>query len=216
MTREALIVGAAAVPGAEEFYARILRDADIVIACDAAGEWCLSLGRRPDLVVGDFDSACPGARERLEARGIPVRAYPVEKDASDLDIALTHARDMGAARVCFTGAFSGRLDHTLAALGTLQLAEDMAPRILEPGFRAWLLSGRTRPSIEFSVDSEATISVLALEASHGVTVTGMKYPLRGASVGVLSSLGISNTATGPVAGVSLITGTLLVIVSSDG
>lgn len=215
MDKEALIVGAAAVPGAQEFYTQILHDAEIVVACDAAGEWCLSMGRRPDMVVGDFDSALPGAKERLEALGVPVREYPPEKDASDLDIAVGHAKDLGATRVCFTAAFSGRLDHTLAALGTLQLAAGMAPCIMEPGFRAWLLSGRSRSAIEFPVQAGATISVLALEPSHGITLSGMKYPLRGASVGLLSSLGISNLAIGPTAGVSLITGTLLVIVSSD-
>lgn len=213
MIIDTLIVGAAAQPDAESFYRDILARAHRVIACDAAGEWCLQLGRRPDIVVGDFDSAVPGAQERLAAAGIPFVEYPAAKDESDLDLAVVHARTMGASQTCFTAAFSGRMDHTLAALGTLQLAADMAPCVVEPGFRAWLLSGTFRPAIEFPVDPGATISVLALEPSHGVTISGMKYPLRGASVGVLSSLGISNIALGPTAGVSLTSGTLLVMVT---
>ncbi|MHB1340269.1 MAG: thiamine diphosphokinase [Coriobacteriia bacterium] len=213
MTIDTLIVGAAAQPDSEDFYRDLLARADRVIACDAAGEWCVRLGRRPEIVVGDFDSASPGAPGRLADAGIRVAEYPVDKDASDLDLAIVHAREMGARECCFTAAFSGRIDHTLAALGTLQRAADMAPSVLEPGFRAWLLSGAARPDIEFSTEPGETISVLALEPSHGVTIAGMKYPLRGASVGVLSSLGISNVASGTVAGVSLMSGTLLVIVS---
>lgn len=214
MTHDTLIVGAAPVEGAEDFYRCLLDGARRVIACDAAGEWMLALGRRPDLVVGDFDSAAPGAEDRLRGAGIPVDAYPAEKDSSDLDLAVRRAREMGAREVCFTAAFSGRLDHTLAALGTLQLAADMAPAIAEPGFRAWLLSA-SRPVIQFPAAEGDVISVLALEPSHGVTLSGMKYPLRGASVGVLSSLGISNVACGPAVAVSLLTGTLLVIASED-
>jgi len=70
---ETLIVGAAPVDGAERFYTGIVTCAQRVIACDAAAEWCLSLGRRPDAVVGDFDSATRGA---ITARG---SGYPRDR-----------------------------------------------------------------------------------------------------------------------------------------
>ena len=40
--------------------AGLLRADDFIIACDAGYQNCARLGRRPDIIVGDFDSApCP-------------------------------------------------------------------------------------------------------------------------------------------------------------
>jgi len=144
-----------------------------------------------------------------------VIVYPEDKDASDLDLAIGYARSTGATTVCFTAAFSSRLDHTLAALGSLERAFDLMPWVAEPGFTAWLLTDQGRRSVTVSAPAGTTVSLLAFRPTHGVTLTGMKYPLRGASLGVLSSLGISNVMVDERASVSITNGTLLVIVSRD-
>jgi thiamine pyrophosphokinase len=213
MSLEVLIVGSAPVPGADDFYERLLTDASYVIACDAAAEWCIALGRVPDIAVGDFDSAAAGAPERLLAAGVDVRLFPAEKDESDLDLALAVARSLSQPRVVLTAAYSERLDHTLAALGTASAAADLAARIEEPTFSATVLSARGISSTVIDITPGATVSVMALEASHGVTLVGMRYPLENASVPILSSLGISNIALEPRVRVSLAEGTLLVIAS---
>lgn len=213
MNHTTLVVGAAPIPDAEGFYRALLARAEHVVACDAAGEWCLSLGRRPDLVVGDFDSAQAGAAGRLEAAGIEVIRYPVAKDESDLDLALAAARNRGAVQVTFTAAFSERLDHTLSAIGTLLRASDLAPRIDEPALSGALVDAMSCPSVELPVDPGSTVSVLALRAASGVTLDGLHYPLVGANLPLLSSLGLSNIARGDVVRVSLAEGTVLVIAS---
>lgn len=214
MIGSALIVGAAPIPGAEGFYRELLRNACFVIACDAAGEWCQALGRTPDLAVGDFDSAGEGARERLEALGCEVIVYPTVKDESDLDIALTHARSRGFTRVIFTSAYSLRLDHSLAAIGTLLRASDLSPTIEEPSFSAYVVDSATSPVVEFTTRPGATISVLSLVHATGVTLSGLMYPLVDATLPLLSSLGLSNV-TGPtgILKVALAEGTVLVIAS---
>jgi thiamine pyrophosphokinase len=215
MSTRTLIVGAAPALNAEAFYRALLASADDVLACDAAGEWCLSLGCRPDLVVGDFDSATPGAAARLTAAGIEVLAYPSAKDQSDLDLAVEVARKRGATQVTFTAAFSERLDHTLAAIGALVRASDLAPRIEEPSFCAAVVDETSCPAIELVVVPGSTISVLSLRAASGVTLHGLGYPLVNARLPLLSSLGLSNIATGEVVRVSVAAGTLLVIASHD-
>ena len=213
MSQEVLIVGSAPVPGANDFYERLLADASFVIACDAAAEWCISLGRVPDIAVGDFDSAAAGAPERLLAAGVDVRRFSAEKDESDLDLAIAVARSLSLASIVLTAAYSERLDHTLAALGTASAAADLAARIEEPAFSATVLSTRGISSAVIDTTLGATVSVMALEASSGVTLAGMRYPLENASVPLLSSLGISNVALESRVRVSLAEGTLLVIAS---
>ncbi len=167
MLQEVLIVGAAPVTGADAFYRDLLVRSEFVIACDAAAEWCVSLGRVPEIAVGDFDSAAPDAPDRLLERGIDVRVFPAEKDQSDLDLALALARESDARRVVFTAAYSERLDHTLAALGTVSSAADLGARIQEPTFTGVLLSDRGARSVELDVVPGALVSVLPLEASTG-------------------------------------------------
>jgi len=209
-----LIVGAVPVVGAEEFYRALLGGADTVIACDAAGEWCLALGRTPDLVVGDFDSARPGAKERLEAAGVEVRSFPTAKDESDLDLALAAARERGTSGVILTAAFSERLDHSLAAIGTALRAADLNPVIEEPTFRAFLVDAADRPAVHWSAPAGTTVSVIALVSSSGVTLDGLVYPLTEARLPLLSSLGLSNIVdSGGVVGVTVAQGTVLVIAS---
>lgn len=119
------IVGASPAADDRDFYRALLAGSEAVIAADAAGEWCVALGRVPDLTIGDFDSAADGAVARLVAAGSRVVELPAEKDVSDLDAALERARRLGAQAVTFTAAFSDRIDHTLAALGTVLSAADL-------------------------------------------------------------------------------------------
>lgn len=214
MSSSALIVGAAPVAGSEAFYRQLLTEAAFVIACDAAGEWCVALGRTPDLVVGDFDSAGEGAAARLEALGCEVVVYPAAKDESDLDIALAHARSRGFAQVILTAAYSERLDHSLAAIGALLRASDLRPTIEEPGFTAYLADAARSPLVEFTARPGATVSVIGLVHATGVTLSGLVYPLVDATLPLLSSLGLSNVV-GPagVVRVALAAGTVLVIAS---
>lgn len=213
MAEEILIVGAAPTPDAGPFYRDLLGRSELVIACDAAAEWCIELGRVPEIAVGDFDSAAPGACERLVAVGVDVRRFPAEKDESDLDLALAVARSLSPARVILTAAYTARLDHTLAAIGTVSEAADLAASVEEPGFCAVVVSDRGLSTRVIDTVPGATVSVIALEESQRVTLAGLTYRLDDADLGLLSSLGLSNVADESRVRISLARGTLFVIAS---
>lgn len=210
-----LIVGAAPSPGCEKFYRTLLAAADTVIACDGAGEWCVALGRIPDLVVGDFDSSAAGAEDRLRGLGITVERHPPVKDESDLDLALAAARRYGSPCVTFTAAYTERFDHTLGAIGALYRGRDLAPSIEEPGFVAVVADAIARPTVEIPVSTGTTVSVLALQPSSGVTLEGLEFPLTNETLPFLSSRGLSNIARAERVTVSVAAGTLLVIASRE-
>ncbi len=216
MTIDTLIVGAAPHRACESYYAGLLRQARLVIAADAAGEWCIELGRVPDAVVGDFDSSSTDALERLTEAGAVTERHPRDKDETDLDLAITHARRHGARSLTLTAAFAARIDHTLASVGSMLRAADLLPVAREPSFDAYLLTQRHRTALELDVEPGTTVSLLALEPCHGVTIDGMRYPLQDRSLGVLSSIGISNVATEPSVSVRLRHGALLVVLLRDG
>ncbi len=80
---------------------------DCVIAVDRGYASLRRAGIAPDVAVGDFDSLG-------FAPDCPTRTFPVEKDASDMELAMREALERGADEVLLYGAFSARLDHTLA------------------------------------------------------------------------------------------------------
>jgi thiamine pyrophosphokinase len=209
---DALVVGAAPETGGEAFYRTLLAAAPLVIAADAGAEWSASLGRMPDVALGDFDSAAPGAAERLAAAGVDVRIFPVAKDASDLDLAVVEARARGAVDVVLTACTSQRLDHTLAALGALASAADLRASIDEPALAAWALEPPALSRLDLDGSAGALVSVFAVApTAEGVTLRGMRFPLDDARLEPLSSHGLSNELVGGPASVSVCSGRLLVL-----
>lgn len=208
----AVVAGAAPRAGADDFYRTVLASADIVVAADAAAEWCVALGRVPDAAVGDFDSSADGAPQRLRALGVDVVEYPPAKDDSDLELAVGEARRRGATMLTITAASSLRPDHTLATIGVLAAAADIAAEIAEPDFTAWALSGDGRSGVRLAGPAGAVVSVFAVSAAaRGVTLDGLRYSLRDAVLEPLSGHGLSNELTGAVASIDVAEGRLLVI-----
>lgn len=208
---DALVVGAAPADGEEAFYRALLSASPFVVAADAAAEWCAALDRVPDIAVGDFDSSRAGAPSRLRAAGAKVIEHPARKDATDLDLALLAARDAGATSATFSAAFTARLDHTLASLGTLRDAADLAARVVEPGFDAWVLGEGARESLMLEGGSGVPVSIIALERARGVSLGGLLYGLEEAELDPMSGLGIGNAMAGDTATVRLRSGVLLVV-----
>ena len=190
----ALLVCASPSPGSAELVGRMAPSYDLIIAVDGGGSVCTEAGVIPDLLVGDFDSLPSVEVDRFIARGVKTLAYPADKDQTDLELALDETRRQGVDTVTITAASSGRLDHTLAVMGALAAAQDLRPTLREPDLSAWILTPSWRPSVRLK-GSEATISVLALTARATVSVTGVRWPLTEATLGSLSSLGVSNIIT---------------------
>lgn len=209
---EVLVVGTAPIPGSEGFYGRLLAEAAYVVAADAGGEWCVGLGRVPDFVVGDFDSAREGAGDRLAGVGASIERYPTDKALTDLEIAVELALRHWAIPICITAAFTGRIDHTLAAVGLLTRAGAQA-RIAEPGWCAW--TADLAHPLRLSLPVASTFSVIALEHCDGVTVRGGRWELEDQTLEPLSGRGVSNEALNAAVVVSVQVGRLIVVATDD-
>lgn len=90
---------------------------DYIIACDLGILYAQKLNRKPDLIVGDFDSlSSPIPPEYAD---IPIQTFPVEKDDSDTMLAIRIALKKGYKKISIICALGGRLDHTFANLQAL-------------------------------------------------------------------------------------------------
>ena len=86
--------------------AAALRPDDTIIACDAGYRNCEPLGCRPDIIVGDFDTApCPAQED-------DIIVLPHVKDDTDTEYAAKLASEKGFDEALLLGALGGRrLEH---------------------------------------------------------------------------------------------------------
>ncbi|MGC8634734.1 MAG: thiamine diphosphokinase [Candidatus Limnocylindrales bacterium] len=228
---KALLVGNGRAPRRAGLPASVFANVGLVVAADGGAAACESLGLRPDLVIGDLDSADSALIQRLVRAGTEVQRVPAEKDQSDLELALEVAIERGADRLLVLGALGGpRVEHELAAIALLELAlerhvemalvderstlqllaagpldgrRDAAPGTAEGGAARGL-------TIEGQPGDYVSLFALGAEALD-VTTDGLRYPLRREPLRPGPSRGLSNELTGPTASVRCGSGRLLVI-----
>ena len=168
---------------------RLLRSDDFIIACDAGYRNCERLGCKPDIIVGDFDSApCP------QQNADDIVVLPHVKDDTDTEYAAKLAAQKGFDEVLLLGALGGkRVEHTLANLCTGLGLE-------QRGVRTTLLDERSR--ITFVMPGETRrypkgeyfyLSVFPMEGrAEGVSERGSFYELTDAVLTAGYPLGVSN------------------------
>lgn len=205
------IVVADGQPVAED--ARLLVEADLVIAADGGARWPEEHGRVPDLVVGDLDSLDTQTVARLVRQGSRVERHPAAKDASDTELALAAAFEAGADSVVLLGALRGpRLDHELANLLILAHPSFAARELslVRGETRARCVRGGETLTIEAEVGETVSLFPVGGDAI-GVTTRGLRYPLNGETLAMGSTRGLSNDVLEPPASVRLQVGALLVL-----
>jgi thiamine pyrophosphokinase len=187
-----------------------LAAATAVIAADGGTKHLWRLGHLPDVVVGDMDSLPKQARQWLAAAKVPLIVAPVNKDETDLELALLHAVTHFKEDILIFAGFGGRLDQTLANILLLAHPSLVACSIelLTPYERAWLVTTET----EIRGEAGDTVSLIPLGGEVLVRqTTGLQWPLKDEILTFGPARGVSNTMTAAAATVSIESGPLLCI-----
>lgn len=178
---------------------------DAVIAVDGGFASLAAAGCAPDLAIGDFDSL------GYVPRGTEVLAFPPEKDASDMELALGEAVARGADAVEVYGALGGRLDHTLANLQLLASFAERGMAVAAVGEHERITFLVGPGELRLPAARSGIVSVFSLtDVSTGVVEEGLKYGLDGVALTNRTSWGLSNELVGTPARIALESGTLAV------
>ncbi len=197
------------LPNPEGFKVQ-LRKEDVLVAVDGGLAHMTALDLSPSLIIGDLDSADLKEVRRFQSQGVEVRKFPVDKDETDLELALEAAVEMYPSAILVAGALGKRLDQTLGNIFLLTKTnlKGMDFRLVD-GIREVFL---IRDSASITGKSGQRLSLIPLnEPAVGVRTTGLKYPLKHETLYPDKTRGISNYLTDTSATVTLDQGLLLCI-----
>jgi len=178
---------------------------DYIIACDGGLRHCHRLNIMPNYIVGDLDSA--PAEILKHYQNVPVLKFPSEKNFTDLELAIVHARESGATYLEILGGYGGRFDHQLANVHVL--AKAGLPAVMrDENTCVQVISDSC--SLHKSDGNLVSLIPLTTTVEH-IFTNGLKYPLSGENLNVGFAIGVSNEIVGKCAEVRLGDGLLIVI-----
>ena len=184
--RRALIVAAASPRQLDDIAER----PEFVIAADRGLHAIADRGWTPDLVVGDLDSADPAAVADALAAGATVERAAIDKDETDLELALGAAVASGANEVRVIVRGDGRLDHQLANL-VCMAAPSLDGAVVSASVgehEVWVVRGERQLDLE----PGRPLALVPVGGPARVTSKGVAFPLDAEVLSPFAGRGIAN------------------------
>jgi thiamine pyrophosphokinase len=195
-------------PPSKALARALSRQADQVYAADGGANTARVLGVRPDVIVGDLDSITSATRRYFSSARV---VHVARQDNTDLEKALDEIAGQGRSDVMILGATGNRLDFTLANLAVLwKYIHALTITVRGDGWRALPVRGRA----EIVAARGTTVSLIPFGICRGITLAGMKYPLRDGTMNV-GEVGVSNVVAGSPCTVRVREGHMLVVLFRD-
>ena len=204
--KQCIIIGSAPVEDLSVFQEFDAQNAFIICA-DGGLDTALAAKLKPNVVIGDFDSAKAAPPANTET----IRLLR-EKDDTDMLSAVKEGFHRGYTDFVLIGSIGGRFDHTYANICTLQYILSMGGHglmanakekiFLMPGGRLHLrgMRGDTASVYPFGA------------ANAAVTYTGMKYPLNESVLTTAEPRGTSNIIDSDAPTVTVLSGQVVIYV----
>lgn len=170
-------------------WVKKLPPAGKVFAADHGLDCCRKNSIIPDYILGDGDSAAPDTWTWGKNLGVPIEEFPVAKDLTDTQLALTKMKK--APLILITGAFGGRFDHLYSLM--FSCAQQKVPCIISDEQETIAFVKKDEElTFHFNVQPQA-ISLLPFTAAcTGVTINNVRWPLTNATLTQTFPNAISN------------------------
>jgi thiamine pyrophosphokinase len=176
-------------------------DDAVIVAADGGLDHAVEARLRPGHLVGDLDSLSASGRMWAYAHGVEIDEHPIDKDATDTELALARAirlTEIGDehGELLVVGGVGDRLDHLLGvllALGhpSLKAASSVRAFIGDTDVVVVHPGAAVHPDVE----PGTVFSALALHgACRGVEVRGAEWELIDADLAPTEARGVSNVA----------------------
>lgn len=206
--KRCVIITAGPMEGYDYLRGLVKRD-DYIICVDGGSCHLNGLSIKPDIIVGDLDSA------GVLPDSVEVLKYKCEKDETDTMLAVMHGLKLGFKDFLLLGGLGGRLDHTFANLCVLQYISrhEATGHFVDGNNEAFFVENG---EIRFKRRENYYISVFPFGGNaDGVTEKGFKYGLEDAVMKTNFPNGVSNEFKDEEGIISVKSGSLLIILSRE-
>ncbi len=198
MNKRAVIVSGGTIDGAFALSVIEKLAPEYVIGADRGLSFLHENQIMPTHIVGDFDS---GEKEVVEYyrnhTSVPIQEFNPIKDATDTEIALRLAIELGAKEVWLLGATGTRVDHVLGNIQILKVAHDAGVKayIVDKYNKISLIEKELRLKKEDAFGTYFSVFPLGGEVKH-FKIEGAFYPLHDHTLTSYDSLCVSNQIVG--------------------
>ena len=189
---------------------KLIKENDFIVSADGGLRYIRALNLIPNLVIGDLDSINNDDIMFLKTKKVEILKFLIEKDQTDLEIALREVVKRDYKNILVIGGLGGRIDQTLANLGLISSFSNNEIRIeFDDGEEHIIL---IRDQLSLSGKKGDTVSLIPLcFPANGITTRGLQYSLTDEKLLPYQTRGISNVMMGEIAEIEISSGTMLVI-----
>ncbi len=194
----------------KNLLAKYIKGSDFVVGADKGAETAYKYNFDIDLVVGDFDSINPEILSEFTGKII---RYPIEKDKTDLELALDIIIEKKYNNIIILNALGNRLDHTMGNLFLLEKFKNKNIKIIDNNSETFLINEN-----KISLKNKKNHSLSIIPISEFIQIerlTGVKYSLENQTVNRGSTLCVSNIIKDRECLISISRGRAFIIITKN-
>ncbi len=189
----------------------LLQPSDVIVCADGGTQRALSLGLKPDVIIGDLDSLEPSAPGSALVSGATVQQHPHDKNETDLELAIQYAAAQAPSSILIVAGLGRRLDQTIGNIALLTAPELAALDVrLEDGLEEVFFC-RGQSEIVGNRGDIVSLIPWGATAVEAVRTEGLRWALHSETLYPDKTRGISNEMLDTIARVRIAGGLLLVI-----
>jgi|TARA_B100000678_G_C18209244_1_gene502635 thiamine pyrophosphokinase len=141
-----------------------------IICTDGAADKLIDFGRRPDIIIGDFDSTSINKEDR---RGEWIEV--LDQNKTDLEKTIEWCIMNGVKKIFLLGSGGEREDHTTGNLFTLaKYHDDIKCDMITNHAKIICLSGENY----INTNNNQQVSIIATEPIDSITLEGLQYSMQ--------------------------------------
>ncbi len=184
--------------------------AELVIGVDKGAETAFKHNVKVDLLIGDFDSI---DKKLLSSNSIKKIKYPVEKEKTDLELALDYISERNYENVLILSALGNRIDHTLGNIFLLERYKFRDIKIIDDISEIFILDEK---DLILKNKKGFLLSIIPVSRKIEIEkIEGVKYSLGNRIVERSSTLCISNLINKEICCMSIKTGKAFIVITKN-
>lgn len=155
-----------------------LDHAESIICCDGSVESLINYGKRPQAIVGDFDSIS----KNLKKDFADILVHTADQSENDLRKTLKWVEKYGGKSVTILGASGKREDHLLGNIFSILQFDIKIDTVMITDYGKFYMVHKSQ---SFDGFRGQKVSLFSVDKSIKITTDGLKYPLQNETLSTL-------------------------------